>query len=334
MNRHTFVTAGCAALSFVLIGTGCVSAGSSAATRAASTAVLAVAPETWPPLGAAKSVAPGVLVREATLPQRRRTGDAPPMKVWVYLPERLAGPKIPCVLIAPAGSPLIHGMALGPGDRAEHLPWVRAGFAVVAYELDGAVGENAGDDETMRAVRAFVAASGGLDNARTALDYAQAKVPQIDPARVYTAGHSSAATVALLVAAREPRIKACVAFAPATDLESDEELGKQAITTLDGVVPGFADWVRRTSPFTNAPRLRCPLFLFHADDDSTVSVNESARFAEAVRRTNPDVIFRRVQTGGHYESMIRQGIPLAVGWLKEQAAAVAAPRPTVPSKNR
>jgi dipeptidyl aminopeptidase/acylaminoacyl peptidase len=143
-------------------------------------------------------------------------------------------------------------------------------------------------------------------------------VPGVDPDRIYTAGHSSAATLSLLVAEHEPGIKGCVAFAPASDVE--KRLGAQGVAALDGAVPGFADFVRRTSPLTNAARLRCPLFLFHADDDTNVKVEESARFADLVRRTNSRVTFVRVPTGGHYEPMIREGIPRAIAWFQSLPA--------------
>ena len=55
----------------------------------------------------------------------------------------------------------------------------------------------------------------GVSDGLTALDAALAKYPQIDPKRVYVAGHSSAGTLALQLAAAAPdRLKACVAFAP------------------------------------------------------------------------------------------------------------------------
>jgi dipeptidyl aminopeptidase/acylaminoacyl peptidase len=219
-------------------------------------------------------------------------------KVWVYLPEKPARPKLPCVLIAPAGSPLIHGMELGEEDRDEHLPYVRAGFAVVAYAISGPVDERRQDkgDQVLAAVKAFMAAEAGVADARRALDYALEKVPAIDPARVYTAGHSSAATLSLLVAENEPRVKACVAFAPVTDVRN--RLDTQVVAGLSRAVPGFREFVVRSSPITHVARLRCPLFLFHARDDTNVPIRESIALAAALRNTNPHVTFVSVPKGG------------------------------------
>src|SRR5262245_43535413 len=85
-----------------------------------------------PVLGRGSKLEPGITMHEVTL--RSRNGSS---RIWIYLPEEPTGRKLPCVLIAPAGSRLFHGMSLGQGSVAEHLPYVRAGFVVVAYDIDG-----------------------------------------------------------------------------------------------------------------------------------------------------------------------------------------------------
>jgi dienelactone hydrolase len=263
----------------------------------------------FPPLGPAKRLERNVDFHEATV---QRAGQ--PMRVWVYVPEHAAGQKLPCVLIGPAGSTLIVGMALAEGDRAEHLPFARVGFVVISYDIDGPQPAGDSDDAFIAAVTAFKNANAGVSNARTALDFALKTVPDIDPDRVYCAGHSSAATLALLVAAAEPRIKACAAFAPVTDVET--RIGKRIITPLAAAVPGFEEFIKSSSPKTHAAELKCPVFLFHARDDTTVPIGESTRFAADLKRTNPRVTFVEVPKGGHYDSMIRAGIPKAIEWFR------------------
>ena len=51
------------------------------------------------------------------------------------------------------------------------------------------------------------------------------------------------------------------------------------------------------------------MFLFHAKDDTNVRVGESAGFVADLKRTNSRVTFVEVQRGGHYDAMIREGIP-------------------------
>lgn len=84
-------------------------------------------PATFPPLPQARALEPGILFHEVTIPS-----PSSRMKIWIYLPEKPLRTPTPCVFVGPAGSPLFLGMDLGPGDQAEHLPYVRAGFAVVS----------------------------------------------------------------------------------------------------------------------------------------------------------------------------------------------------------
>ena len=274
------------------------------------------APAISTPLGAARTLEPGISEREVTLGR----GDGT-LQVWIYLPQTRGRAKLPCVFVAPAGSRLFHGMGLADGDRKEQLPYVRAGFAVVAYEIEGPLSDSPTNGEFGEAMRAFRDADAGLADARAAIDYALAHVPEIDPRRLYTAGHSSAGTLSLQVAEHDPRIAACVAYAPCCDVPA--RLGAETLQTLDAAEPGFGAFLTDRSPNAHPADLRCPLFLFHADDDSNVPTAEVAAFSDAVRRTNSHVTFVRVPTGDHYQSMIDQGIPHAIHWL----LALPPPRP-------
>jgi dipeptidyl aminopeptidase/acylaminoacyl peptidase len=266
-------------------------------------------PTTFPPLGRPQRVKPGVLLHEQVVGQ----GPAA-TRVGVYLPEKPPEGKLPCVLIAPGGTPAVYGMNLSPGDQAEHVPFVRAGFAVVAYSLSGHVPDPTSDAQVAEGIRGFMQADGGLVNARTALDYALARVGKIDPERVYAAGRGSAGTLALLVAEHDPRVKACVAFAPVIDVSA--RLGPQTIDTVARRLGGFREFVARVSPRAQLEKLRCPVFLFHARNDKNVPPAQSVTFADDLKQTNPNVKLVQVPTGGHHNAMTQQGIPQAITWLK------------------
>jgi dienelactone hydrolase len=283
----------------------------------------------FPDLGPGQEIAPGVVFYEIRLPGGPRPGFGG--KLWLYLPSGgHADKSLPCVLITGAGSNLLVGMDLGDGDRPEHLPYVRAGFAVLAFALDGAMPnrQGASDAQIFATARKFLAARAGLVNAHIALEYALAKVQEIDPQRIYVAGHSSAGTLALLFAEQEPRLKGCVAFAPAIDLA--QRFGPAASAIRQN---GLGDLVDRFSPKTNESKLSCPLFLFHAQDDSNIPISSSQEWAQRLSGMGKTVTFETVPTGNHYDSMIQQGIPRAIGWLQDRAgmartpAAVAAPAP-------
>ena len=262
----------------------------------------------FPELSPAKNIQPGIRFQEATL-QR----GAIPMRVWYYQPEKAVG-KLPLVVVPPAGSTLFVGMDLGDGDRAEHYPYARAGFAVMSFEIDGAVPdlEKATDAVMLKGAREFRDAQAGLANAKVALDYILAKSKTVDADRIYIAGHSSAATLALLVAAFEPRIKACAAYAPVTDVEA--RLAK-VTPALDRALPGFQTFLQFSSPKTHIDKLKCPVFLFYATDDGNVPPQHSIDFAANLKKTNPNVKLVSAQKGGHYDSMIREGIPKGIAWL-------------------
>jgi dienelactone hydrolase len=259
-------------------------------------------------LGPRQLIQPGIQFQEATL----RRG-AIPMRVWYYEPEKTAG-KLALVLVPPAGSTLFAGMDLGDGDRAEHYPYVQAGFAVASFEIDGNVSKNdESDAQVLKGALQFRNAQAGVSNAKAALDFILAKAPNVDPNRVYIAGHSSAATLALLVASHEPRIKACAAYAPVTDVEARLA---PVIPQLDKAMPGYRDFLVTSSPKNQADKLKCPVFLFHAEDDNNVPVSQTTDFAAQLKKSNSQVTLVTTKQGGHYDSMIQEGIPKGIAWLR------------------
>jgi dipeptidyl aminopeptidase/acylaminoacyl peptidase len=236
------------------------------------------------------------------------------MKVWYYRPAQAKG-KLPLVLVPPAGSTLVAGMELGDGDRAEHYPYVRAGFAVGSFEIDGHVPDGTPDAAVLKGAREFRDAKAGLTNAKAALDFLLAKAPDVDQNRIFIAGHSSAATLALLVAEHEPRIKGCVSYCGVSDVEARVA---PAIPALDRAIPGYRDFIRFSSPKTPVEKLKCPVFLFHAQDDATVPVSQTTTFAALLKRTNANVTVDTSARGGHYQSMIDAGIPRGIAWMKKR----------------
>ena len=266
-------------------------------------------PITFPEFGPSRLIQPGIQFREATL----RRG-AMPMRVWYYQPENAAD-KLALVIVPPAGSTLIAGMDLGDGDRAEHYAYAKAGFTVASFEIDGHVPKDtASDAAVLQGARQFRDAQAGLANAKAMLDFILAKVPNVDPNRVYIAGHSSAATLALLVAEHEPRIKACAAYAPVTDVETRLA---EVIPQLDHALPGYRKFLHFSAPKTHADKLTCPVFLFHAQDDDVVPLRQSTDFVALLKKTNTHVTLVTSASGGHYDSMIREGIPKGIAWLKQ-----------------
>jgi dipeptidyl aminopeptidase/acylaminoacyl peptidase len=243
------------------------------------------------------------------------SGGGATVRLWVYLPvgERPNG-SLSCVLIAPAGSNLITGMGLAEGDMNEHLPYVAAGFAVVAYALPGEF-----DEDLTGSYQAFKDSRAGLINARVALEYVLKEMPEVNPERIYTAGHSSAGSAAMLFAAHESRLSGCVAYAPCCDI-----LGSMpaALTRLFGFAcEGLADFATQASPSTHFARIECPVFLFCAEDDTDVDIVSVRGSVGALEELGKSVRFETVASGGHYDSMIEEGIPLGIAWMRGLEAA-------------
>jgi dipeptidyl aminopeptidase/acylaminoacyl peptidase len=257
-----------------------------------------------------RAIEPGVQFLDMTV-QR----DGKPMRIWLYLPDRSEG-KLPLVLVPPAGSTLVAGMQLSEGDRPEHIPYVKARFAVGSFDIDGAVPEHLQkkDAAILKAARDFRDARAGVLNVQAALDVILAKMPGIDPGRIAIAGHSSAATLALLAAENEPRIKACAAYAPVTDVEARLSM---MTSRLEGAIPGYTDFLHDSSPKNHVDKLTCPVFLFHAEDDNNVPIGQSRQFVELLKKSNPNVTFVTTKRGGHSESMTREGMPKGIEWLKQ-----------------
>ncbi|MDZ7620781.1 MAG: prolyl oligopeptidase family serine peptidase [Patescibacteria group bacterium] len=270
-------------------------------------------PASFPARGPMRSLLPGVLFSELRLGIPSGTAGERD-RLSVYFPPGDHAPRsLPCVLIAPAGSNMLSGMALSEGDQAEHTPYVSAGFAVVAYELDAPIDlENCTVPEARQAMRRFGAAQAGLVNARNALDYIAHRLPEVDSNRIYAAGHSSAGTVALMLAEHEPRIKGCAAYAPCSD---PEERYRSDGIQLRMALPGAFELLAHWSPRNNEEKLHCPLFLFHARNDSNVPYQETADFAQRLQQLGKQVTFESISSGDHYDSMIQHGIPRGTAWL-------------------
>jgi len=243
---------------------------------------------------------------------------------WVYYSEGAAESKRPCVLVAAAGSRLFDGIRLTEEDVPEHLPYAKAGFVVIAYDVSGPVAEGAPNRAVFAACRLFKNAEGGVRDGLAALEAAEKKYKFIDPVEVYVAGHSSAGTVALALAQRSERVKGCVAYAPVCDPHL--WIGEEYLAVLESGVPGFGNFLATYSPKMNTISMKCPVLIFHAEDDPRVLPAVVDDYVSRLKATNKWVTHIKVKHGGHYESMIASGLPKGVAWLCDLRARMVEPR--------
>jgi len=248
------------------------------------------------------------------------TQPAARMQLRLYLPPgEHAARSLGCVLVGPAGTNLLTGNSLDdPNYHDETLPYALAGYVAVTYSLDGplpAGSDGSNTQDLAKAYRGFSTAHAGLANSRTALEFVLARLPMVDPGRIFAAGHSSAGTLALLFAGHEPRLKGCMAYAPAVDVA--KRLGPIVrLLSMGNQFPGIVDFVTRSSPRTHLALIKCPVFLFWAADDQNVDPSDLQLFAADLGKIRQGVVTRTVPAGGHYESMINPGIPSAIDWLR------------------
>lgn len=241
-------------------------------------------------------------------------------QLQVYMPPgEHAEKSLGCVLVAPAGTNLLVGSAIDDlSYHDEALPYAEAGYLTIKYSIDGGVGdlEAATDNEIVAGYKKFRDAHYGVINTQRAIDFAET-YPEVDRTRIYVAGHSSAGTLALLAAVHEPRVRGCIAYAPCSDVESFHG-DLQSNLAMRFLFPDLQFVCHDSSPMTYADQLKCPLFLFHAQDDSVVKISDTQSFAQQVRSHNSSVELYEVPYGEHYDSMIQQGIPRALLWLQQQ----------------
>ncbi len=277
-----------------------------------------------PDLGVATTI-PGTNSTFQFIQIKQGSGPGKTMQFRVYLPiAQSPAQSIPCVLLAPAGTNLLHGNPLDADNyHDEALPYSEAGMAVVCFSLDGemTVDQSAGERPYMLALsvayRQFIAAKAGVVNGRNALEFALAKLPQVNPKMIYSAGHSSAGTVSLLMAANDERLAGAIAFAPATDLNIRLD-GLAQDRTARSLLPGISAYLRTGSPITYVDRYKCPLFVFHARDDSNEPFQNTEKFVNKLKAHSAKVEFAVVNSGDHYDSMIQSGIPQAINWIRSQ----------------
>lgn len=245
-------------------------------------------------------------------------GPGEKTELQLYLPDGQWGRgALPCVLVPPAGTMLIHGLHIDRiDDNPEHVPYLALPCAVVSFSLDGDFDIDRGSlPRLVDAYRKFRDAMAGLANAKIAFECAK-RINAIDPARIFIAGHSSAATLALLFAEHEPLLAGAMAYAPEVDMvQQVKDIGTDISLAS---FPGIREFGVRSSPLTHVGFLKSPLFLYHAAGDRVTSAAQTRRFANELRATNRNVEFVTGAGSSHYQTMIAEGIPKALVWLKRQ----------------
>ena len=248
-----------------------------------------------------------------------------PMMMNVFIPKGEHGHQsLPVVFEAPAGTNLLHGADVGLASEAtEYLPFTEAGMITVSFSLDGRMSPGLSPEagaayvqQLSRAYKEFVESDAGVACGSMAIDFVLQKVPAADPKRLYVWGHSSAATVSLLLASKDKRISKCIAIAPITDLNG--RLGEMLTeSSMQTFFPNLREYFKSGSPITYVQQLKCPVFVAHARDDDNEPFPNSQKYVTALQQAGGNVTFEARSSGGHYQELIDASIPKAIEWLNK-----------------
>ncbi len=232
-------------------------------------------------------------------------------EAWLYLPSQdiTQAAVLPAVVIAPAGSDLLHGMPLAEGDTPEHLPYAEAGFVVLAYTL-------AGQDDA----KAFQATDGGLRDALNAVAFLRKRVPMVDPDAIFAAGHSSAANVALLLGAHDDKLRGVAAYNH--DAQGCWTQSPGFLERSGDSDPTFERFCQRSRSASHFGHFKIPAFFFGSKEDTITPAGDVAAAAALLKKSNADVTLKIVDTQDHYQSMTDEGIPAGIAWMKAKLDGV------------
>lgn len=267
----------------------------------------------------------GVRISEIKLNGGNRPGQQ--MTLRVYLPKgNHVDNSLACVLVGPAGSPLITGNSIDGSDyHDESLPYAEAGAVAITFSLDGPFGTNGMNENIKSAYTQFRDAAAGMVNCRNAFEYAIQKIPAVDPQKIVIAGHSSAGSLALLYSVHEPRLAGSIAYCSAADVETriDEILDE---TKIQWMLPRIEQFKQKSAPMNHIAKTTCPVFLFHARDDSNCPYSDSTRYHEMLQNGGKESEIKLVDFGDHYQSMIDEGIPSGIEWMRKKGILANPPQ--------
>ncbi len=234
-----------------------------------------------------------------------------------------------CVLVSPAGGTLVCGPRPSANDVAWWLDYAKAGLAVVEFHVDGEIDLQRSTPMDIAAASArFFAAQAGLANARNALEFVLARMPEVDPQRIYVAGQGSAATLALLFAEHERRIAGCIAYAPVVDVAS--RFRRLAPELVGSAPEGLLAALEMTSPARHIAKLGCPVYLVETEAESKADLDEFRSFIGHLHEGGKRATVVSAPSGTRV--MFASATPQAIRWLAAPEKPESDDRPPAPNE--
>ena len=213
---------------------------------------------------------------------------------------------------------LCHGFPIGPLDARRSGGTFPQLIDRIAHDL-GYVGMTFNFRGTGTSGGDF-SLQGWVDDLRNAVDYITAET---NPTRVILMGTNTGGSIAICVAADDPRVRGAALLSPRADfddwsdhprrfLEHAREIG--AIKT-PGYPPSFEEWsraFRRFRPLDAARRFAPrPLLVMHGDDDESVPATDARQLAAAHGNADLSVF----AGAGHRLRHDPRAVAVLLGWL-------------------
>jgi pimeloyl-ACP methyl ester carboxylesterase len=236
-----------------------------------------------------------------------------------------------CHVTTPTGSPrrrpaliLCHGFPIGPLDARRSAGTFPQLIDRIAHDL-GYVGMSFNFRGTGASDGDF-SLQGWVDDLRSAIEF---MVAETDPTDVVLVGTNTGGSIAICVAADDPRVRAAALLSPRADfddwadhprrfLEHAREIG--AIRT-PGFPPSFEEWSRAFRRFrpTDAARRFAPrpMLVMHGDDDESVPTRDARQLAAAHGSAEMSLLVG----AGHRLRHDPRAVAVLLGWLDRVRSA-------------
>lgn len=238
------------------------------------------------------------------------------------------GLQLPSYLARPAGRTealpgviICHSFPFGPFDArhsASTFPELmdrianELGFAAMCFTFRGC-GDSPGD----------FSLQGWVDDLRAAIDH---MIAEAQPTGLWLVGSNTGGSLAMCVAADDPRVRGCALLGPRADfddwaaqprkfLDHCREVGSVRTPRFPS---DFDEWTRELRRFRPVPAAQRfaprPLLLLHGDDDESVPASDSRQLAEAHGAAE----MRVIDGAGHRLRHDPRAMAVMMGWLDRQ----------------
>jgi dienelactone hydrolase len=227
------------------------------------------------------------------------------LKAWLARQPDTAH-KLPAVLF------LHGGFELGAADWDMAVPYWKAGFILMVPMLRGENGQQGTFSFLYDEVDDVLAAAEQL-----------AKIPGVDPSRIFLAGHSAGGTLTLLAIEASQRFRAAASFDGSPDQQllyngSASKPGTHREVVFD---PKDARELQVRSPLAYARSVKTPVRLYYSDEAAIIIKLPSRRFVEIARAQGVNAA--TVGVSGTHMSHVTQAIPRSIAFFRQSLGAQA-----------